>query len=87
MFWYAQNERFADLAGLKALYDGMDDPEVKSSIIFALSQRSDDPAAVDMMLDIARTEDDPEVQESLLFHLGQSDDPRIVDFLLEIIRR
>ncbi|NIN11485.1 MAG: hypothetical protein GTN62_08265 [Gemmatimonadales bacterium] len=85
IFWAAQREEFM-VAGLRAVYDDMAEPELKKQVIFALSQRHESEA-VDELMQIARTESDPDLRRRAIFWLGQSKDPRVTDFLLEIINR
>jgi hypothetical protein len=73
-------------AELGAMYGQVRDPEMKEQLIFVYSQR-DESAAVDKMLEIARTETDPKLRKTVMFWLSQSEDPRVADFLLEIINK
>jgi len=75
------------ISELSKLYDRMNDTEMKDQIIFVLSQRQHDPAAMDKMFDIARNEKDPELRKKAIFWLGQSRDPRVQQFLLDLINR
>lgn len=61
--------------------------ELRGQVILTLSQRRNDTAAVDKLLDIARKEPDPELRKQALFWLGQSRDPRAVATLEEIINK
>lgn len=70
-----------------ALYDVTRDREMKEQILFALSQRTREPAVVDKLMDIGRNESDPELRNRAVFWLSQSRDPRVPAFLLEIIKR
>ncbi|MGI9628335.1 MAG: HEAT repeat domain-containing protein, partial [Longimicrobiales bacterium] len=87
LFWYGQTGDEVDVAELLGLYQEVGDTELKEAVLFGLSQRISDDAALEALIEIARTEEDAEVVENALFWLGQSDDPRAVEFLLEIIRR
>lgn len=73
-----------DATDLIGIYDRAPDRELKQQALFVLSQ-SDDPAALDKMLEVARSEDDPELRRNAIFWIGQSDDPRAEDVLLEIL--
>lgn len=75
------------ISELSKLYDRMNDTEMKEQIIFVLSQRQHDPAAMDKMFDIAKNEKDPELRKKAIFWLGQSHDPRVQQFLLDLINR
>lgn len=85
LFWAAQTKAvpFAELA---RLYDRADDAEIKEQLIFAYSQ-SKDPAALDKLMSIARTEPDRKLRSTAVFWLGQSHDPRAAQFLMEVINK
>jgi HEAT repeat protein len=85
LFWAAQSHSvpFADLA---RLYDRSTDVEIKEQLIFGFSQ-SQDPAAVDKLMSIARSETNRDLRSKALFWLGQSHDPRVAQFLLEVINK
>lgn len=87
LFWASQNGG-ATVADLAAIYDsGANDKELRGQVIFALSQRRNDTAAVDKLLAIARAEPDRELRRQALFWLGQSRDPRAAAALEEIINK
>ena len=73
-----------DAGDLIGVYDRAPDRELKQQALFVLSQ-SDDPAAFDKMLEVARAEGDPELRRNAIFWIGQSNDPRAEDVLLEIL--
>jgi HEAT repeat protein len=75
------------IAELSKLYDRMGDSEMREQIIFVLSQRQRDPAAMDKLFDIARNEKDPELRKKAIFWLGQSRDPRVQQFLIDLINK
>ena len=85
LFWAGQMKQvpFADLA---AMYDRVQDREMKEQLVFVYSQRNE-TEAVDKLIQIARTEKDPELRKNAIFWLSQSRDPRVADFLLEIINK
>jgi len=66
---------------------GAGDTEMREQIIFVLSQRQSDKAAIDKMFDIAKNEKDPELRKKAIFWLGQSRDPRVQQFLMDLINR
>jgi len=68
------------------LYRDADSREEKEQLMFALTQ-SEDPAAFDVLLEIARTETDPELKQNAVFWIGRSDDPRARDLMLEILEQ
>ena len=85
LFWAGQSG--VSIQEFAGLYDRMGDTELKEQIIFVLSQRQTDKAAIDKMFDIAKTEKDPELRKKAIFWLGQSHDPRVQQFLIDLINR
>ena len=73
-----------NVAELGALYDRMGSARMREQIIFGLGQRQQ-PAALDKLIEIARSDRDMEMRKKALFWLGQSQDPRAAQLLLEII--
>jgi hypothetical protein len=55
-------------------------------VIFVYSQRRE-PAAVDKLMDIAKSDADIEMRKQALFWLGQKNDPRVKQFILDLIRK
>ncbi|HKV74079.1 MAG TPA: HEAT repeat domain-containing protein, partial [Gemmatimonadales bacterium] len=84
LFWAGQSG--VGVGEMAALYDKSSDPEMKEQIIFVLSQ-SKESAAVDKMLQIARTEKDRDLRKRAIFWLSQSDDPRAAKVLEEILQQ
>ena len=84
LFWAGQGG--ASMADLASLYGTITDREMREQLIFVYSQR-DEPAAVDKLLEIARSEPDTELRKKALFWLGQSDDPRAAKALQDIIEQ
>ncbi len=82
IFWAAEAGAPADQ--LASLYDRVGDRELKERILFGLSQSSQ-PAAIDKLIRIARTEKDPELRKRAIFWLGNSNDPRAADVLMELL--
>lgn len=85
LFWAGQSGVGID--EIIPLYSRIGDQEMKEQVIFVLSQRSNTPAAVDKLIDIAKTDKDPELRKKAIFWLGQSRDPRVQQFLLDIINK
>ncbi len=85
LFWAGQSG--VAISELSSLYNRMNDTEMKEQIIFVLSQRQRDPAAMDKMFEIARSEKDPELRKKAIFWLGQSRDPRVQQFLIDLINK
>ncbi|HWL39665.1 MAG TPA: HEAT repeat domain-containing protein [Gemmatimonadaceae bacterium] len=85
LFWAGQTG--VATSELANLYNRMTDAEMKDQIIFVFSQRGRDPAAMDKMFEIARTDRDPELRKKAIFWLGQSRDPRAQKFLEDLINQ
>ncbi len=85
LFWAGQSG--VAISELSQLYDRMGDTEIKEQIIFALSQRQRESAAIDKLFDIAKNEKDSELRKKAIFWLGQSRDPRVQQFLLDLINK
>ena len=84
VFWLGQ--RGATVSDLKAIYDANPDRELREAVLMGVGQM-DSSEAVDLLMDIARSDADADLREMAVFWLGQSDDPRVPAFLLEIIGR
>jgi HEAT repeat protein len=82
LFWLGQQRNSA--AELATLYGVLTEQEMKEQVVFALSQ-SNEKAATDKLIDIARSESDRELRKKAIFWLGQSDDPRVADVLEKIL--
>lgn len=82
IFWAAEAGAPADSLG--ALYERLQTRELKERVLFALSE-SDQAAAIDRLIEIARNEKDPVLRKKALFWLGNSNDPRAADVLMEIL--
>jgi HEAT repeat protein len=85
LFWAGQSG--VAISELSALYNRMGEAEMKEAIIFGLSQRQSDRAAMDKLFDIAKNEKDAELRKKAIFWLGQSHDPRVQQFLIDLINR
>ena len=75
-----------NIADLAALYGTLDGADLKEQVIFSISQSSD-RAALDKLMEIARTDKDKGAREKAVFWIGQSRDPRAVKFIEELINR
>jgi TolA-binding protein len=84
LFWAGQSGT-VNTADLTSLYATMPDREMREQIIFVLSQRNNDPAAMDKLIDIARKDPDAELRKRALFWVGQSKDPRATQLLQDIL--
>jgi HEAT repeat protein len=85
LFWAGQSG--VAISEMAKLYDRMGDSEMREAIIFSLSQRQRDPAAMDKLFDIAKNEKDSELRKKAIFWLGQSRDPRVQQFLMDLINK
>ncbi|MGD2215803.1 MAG: HEAT repeat domain-containing protein [Gemmatimonadales bacterium] len=83
LFWAGQSHVLS-IREMGELYERMPERELREQIIFALSQRHED-GAVDLLLEIARTEEDVELRKKAIFWLSQVDDPRVAELLLQLI--
>ena len=85
LFWAGQSGVGID--AIIPLYSKISNQEMKEQVIFVLSQRNNNPAAVDKLFDIAKNDKDPELRKKAIFWLGQSRDPRVQQFLMDLINR
>jgi HEAT repeat protein len=86
LFWAGQS-RGAPSADFAALYDRVQDREIKDQLILVFSQRSRDSVAMDKLFAIAKTDPDRELRKKAIFWIGQSRDPRAAQFLQELINQ
>lgn len=82
LFWAGQAG--VDVERLDGLYERLTDREMKEQLVFVYS-RSDDAAAVDRLIEIARAESDAEIRKQAIFWLGRSDDPRAAEYLVQLL--
>jgi HEAT repeat protein len=85
LFWVGQRHNL-DISTLLALYDKLDDQELKEQFVFVVSERRE-PAATDKLIDIARHDTNVEMRKKALFWLAQKNDPRTKQLLLELINQ
>ncbi len=83
LFWGGQDGT-VDLDRLGGLYQRLENREMKEQLIFLYAQRQE-PAAIERLIDIARTETDPELRKRVVFWLGQTGDERAIEYLLELV--
>jgi hypothetical protein len=69
-----------------ALYDRIQDREMKEQLIFVFSQRREGPA-LDKLFAIGRNDPDRELRKKAIFWIGQSRDPRAAQYLQELINQ
>lgn len=86
IFWASQR-RALDLNALSSIYgENKGDDEIQRQVLFVLSQRNE-PAAVDKLMDIAKSDPDIDMRKQALFWLGQKNDPRVRQFLRDLINK
>jgi HEAT repeat protein len=74
----------ASISQLTRLYDALPPGELREQMIFVFSQ-SRDPAALDKLISIARTDKDADSRKKAIFWLGQSHDPRALKAITEVL--
>jgi HEAT repeat protein len=74
----------ASVQQLSRLYDALPPGELREQMIFVLSQ-SHEPAALDKLISIARTDKDADSRKKAIFWLGQSHDPRALKAITEVL--
>jgi HEAT repeat protein len=84
LFWAGQSG--VPIPRLLELLNRLHDSHLREQIVFALSQRKE-PAAVDALMHIAKSDPDPETRKKAVFWLGQSSDPRAGQFLQELVNQ
>jgi HEAT repeat protein len=84
LFWAGQGGVSID--ELTKLYAKVSDKEMREQLIFVYSQR-DEPAALDKLIEIAKSDPNPDLKKRALFWLGQSEDSRAVQALQDIIEQ
>jgi HEAT repeat protein len=71
---------------LAALYDRVDDPQMKESIISALTQNGT-KTATDKLLAIAKNDQNYSMRRRAVNALGRSEDPRVKEALKDIVEK
>ncbi len=84
LFWAGQSG--SSVTDLVTLYDRMKETDMREQLIFVYSQRRE-PAAVDKLMQIGRSDPDKELRKKAIFWLSQSRDPRAAEFLLQVIEQ
>ena len=84
LFWASQAD--APIAELTGLYAATPERALREQLLFVYSQRNE-PAAMDRLLAVARSDPDHELRRKALFWLGQSDDARAAKALQEVIEQ
>jgi HEAT repeat protein len=83
IFWLGQHEQTTET--LISLYDSEANGDIKSQIMFTLSQ-SPSKAGLRKLIDIARNDKSVELRKRAIFFLGQSKDPEAEKFLEDILK-
>lgn len=76
----------ASISDLVKLYDTTTDPQMKDALV-GIYLRSGEPAGVDKVLAIVKSEGDTGARRRVISRLSQSDDPRIKRALEELVSR
>ena len=76
----------APMADLVRLYDTTTDPQMKDALISVYVQ-SGDRAAVDKLLQIAKSDENANIRRRTIAQLSRSEDPRVKELLKELIER
>jgi HEAT repeat protein len=85
IFWLSQRRQI-DIAELRGIYEAArNEPEVQKQVIFVYSQRRE-AAAVDQLMEIAKSDPKIENRKDALFWLGQKNDPRVKQFIRDLLR-
>lgn len=83
--YWANEQRTVDMNDLNAIYDqARGEDEVQKQVLFVYSNRKE-PAAVDKLMAIAKSDPNIEMKKSALYWLGTKNDPRIKQFILDLI--
>jgi HEAT repeat protein len=85
IFWLSQGRQI-DMDALQNIYTGAkDEEEIQKQVIFVYSQ-SRQSAAVDKLMEIAKSDSKIENRKQAIFWLGQKNDPRVKQFLRELLK-
>lgn len=85
LFWLGESE--IGTAEFARLYDRSQPFALREQWTFVLSQRHEDDAALEKLIEIARGDSDVEIRKRAMFWLGQSRDPKAIQFLHDLILR
>jgi hypothetical protein len=83
LFWIGESE--TPTANLVSLYGALAPVALREHYTFVLSQRRDDEAALDQLIDVARHDRDGAVRKQAMFWLGQSRSPKATNFFREVL--
>lgn len=82
MFWAANAG--LPLDQLTAFYRNTSEQEMRHHVIWLIAEH-DDPAALDRLLEIARTDPDPELRAQAVHWIGDADDERSERYIRELL--
>jgi HEAT repeat protein len=71
---------------LGKLFDSLSERELRSAVIYQLASREDD-AAVDKLIEIAKSGTDPQTRREAISALARKKDPRTTKLLLDLVER
>jgi HEAT repeat protein len=71
---------------LGKLFDSLSERELRTAVVYQLASRDDD-AAVDKLIEIARSGTDPQVRREAISALTRKKDPRTTKLLLDLVER
>ena len=74
------------ISELSKLFDALPERELRYAVVNQLASR-DDPAAVDKLIEIARSGTDPQVRRQAIGALARKNDPRTMKLLLELVEK
>lgn len=83
-FFWLGHDRESPTESLIALYDKLEDTDLRRQAIFVIAQRQD-PAAIQFALRIASEESDPALRRAAIFWLGASGDPKAAEYLRQLL--
>lgn len=82
----AGQQKDVPVRDIVAISDGVQDREMREQMLHVLAMR-DEPAAVDKLMELARSDPDPHIRQYAIMVLGRSKDPRVAEFLMELINK
>ncbi|MFC1568959.1 HEAT repeat domain-containing protein [bacterium] len=86
IFWLGQKASEKATEALKDVVFNIDETELQEHAVFALSQQDND-FAVPQLIKIVKTHPNPEIRKKAIFWLGETGDPRVVDVLVDMVRK
>jgi HEAT repeat protein len=86
LFWAGQHNT-VDIDQIESVYNqSKGEEEMQKQVLFVYSQRRE-PAAVDKLMTIAKSDSNIEMRKDALFWLGQKNDPRVKQFIRDLINK